>query len=291
MVRPAIIVHGGAGMWPSPLLPGATAGCLAAARIGWAFVADGGSALDAAVAAVIALEDDPRFNAGRGSMLTENGTVEMDASAMDGAALAAGACAAVQGIRNPIALARAILADGNTVLLVGAGAERFADQHGIARCPPEALITDAQRARWQQRRTGDPGGNTVGAVAIDRAGHVAAATSTGGLFNKRAGRVGDSALIGAGTYADDTAGAASATGIGEAIMRVALAKTAVDLLRDGRHPMHATRAAVHDLARRTAAAGGIILVDALGRIGYAQTQAHMPIAFRDGTHADFTAAC
>jgi len=291
MLRPALIVHGGAGTVEAEAMPRLRAGCEDAARAGWQVLASGGHAVDAAIAAVVAMEDDPLFNAGTGSVLTSAGTVETDASVMEGATLAAGACGAVSAVRNPILLAQAILVDRQNVLLVGDGAATFAREHGVAPCEPAALITAERRARWQRRVGGDEGGNTVGAVAVDCRGHVAAATSTGGIFFKRPGRVGDSAVIGAGTYADDTTGAASATGLGEAIIRVGLAKGALDRLRDGRDPMAAARTAIHELHQRTGAVAGMILVDPLGRIGYACHAPHMPIAYRHARIDSFISEC
>ena len=291
MARPALIVHGGAGRIEAAEAPAIEAGCMAAAHAGWRVLGDGGSALAAVVAAVVELENDSHFNAGRGSVLTSAGSIEVDASLMEGATLAAGACGAVRGVRNPITLAHAILRHATSVMLVGAGAEAFADDHGVARCGPEELITERQRRRWEQGASVEGGGGTVGAVAVDRCGHVAAATSTGGLFCKHPGRVGDSAIIGAGTYADDRAGAASATGSGEAIIRVALAKTAVDLLRDGRDPMAAARLAIAELAARTGASAGVIVVDRLGRIGFAHNTPQLPRGRRDAGATAIEFAC
>ncbi len=279
MPLPVLIAHGGAGSIEAHAAASYRRGCEAAVETGCRLLAQGGTALDAVVATVVVLEENPLFNAGRGSVLTSAGTVETDASAMDGSTLDGGGCGAVSGVRNPILLARAILAARQNVLLVGAGATAFARERGLSLCGPADLITPEQRARWQ-RRAAEPGpGNTVGAVAADRHGHVAAATSTGGIFYKRPGRVGDSAVIGAGTYADDTTGAASATGAGEAIIRMGLARGAVDRLRDGRDPMAAAQAAIDDLTRRTGASAGLIVVDRLGRIGYAHGTPSMPVAY------------
>jgi beta-aspartyl-peptidase (threonine type) len=220
---------------------------------------------------VRALEDDERFNAGRGSALTRDGTVEMDAAIMSGEGLRLGAVAAVSGVRNPIELARRVLEDGAHALLVGAGAVDFAREAGIPLCAPDFHVTETARgdlARELARRAHATGGGTVGAVAVDAGGHVAAATSTGGMVGKRAGRVGDSPLPGAGTYADDEAGAASATGHGERIMQVALTKTAIDLLRAGRPAAQAARAALATLDR-VAGHGGLIVVDKNGGVGAA----------------------
>jgi L-asparaginase / beta-aspartyl-peptidase len=278
ILRPALILHGGAGLAHPERQTAQRAGCTAALAAGWSVLIDGGNALDAAVSAVAVLEDAPAFNAGLGSCLTSTGVVEMDATVMDGSTLCAGAVGAVRGIRNPVCLARAILDDGRHVMLAGCEAEAFARAHGVPTCAPESLITASQRQRWQERRdTGAMG--TVGAAAVDRAGHVAAATSTGGIFYKLPGRVGDSAVIGAGTYADDALGAASATGHGEAIIRVVLAKSVVDDLGDGSDPAGAAHGGIQRLERRVAGSGGIIVVDALGRFGYACNTAHMTVAY------------
>jgi len=278
--QPLIVVHGGAGD-RAPDGPGedaARAGCDAAARAGFAILAAGGTALDAVEAAVRILEDDPIFNAGRGSCLTRAGTVEMDAAIMNGSGLRAGAVAAVDRVRNPIQLARAVLDDGEHVLLAGAGALAFARELGMKRVARGYHITPAARAdlarvlarrRAEDRRRAQGGGGTVGAVARDAGGHVAAATSTGGMVGKRPGRIGDSPLVGAGTYADDLAGAASATGHGERIIQVALGKTAIDLLAAGVAPEAAARRAIAILDKRTGGRGGVILVGRTGGPGVA----------------------
>ena len=288
MIVPAIVVHGGAGGRPpdDPQVAAGFEGCAAAAAIGYAMLRAGGAALDAVQAAVRALEDDERFNAGRGSCLTRAGTAEMDAAVMDGQTLRLGAVAAVTGVRNPIDLARRVFDDGEHALLVGEGALGFAREAGVALTASDFHVTDAARAalaRELAARAGQPpgsgglgaaGGGTVGAVAVDVAGHVAAATSTGGMNGKRPGRVGDSPLAGAGTYADDETGAASATGHGERILSVALTKSAVELLRAGvRAPDAATRAVA--LLDRVSGRGGIILVSRHGEIGIAHNTASM----------------
>ena len=278
MQRPTLLVHGGAGDWPAEVRAEAAAGCARAADVGWAVLTAGGAALDAVQAAVVALEDDPLFNAGVGSSLTAAGSVEMDASLMDGATRRGAGVAGVTTIRNPILLARCALDDGRHVLLAGAGAEQLGRRRGLAAVPPESLVTAAQRRRWSARAAGPPG--TVGCVAVDAAGHLAAATSTGGLRGKLPGRIGDSAVIGAGTYADDGAGAASATGHGETILLAGLARAAVDGVRDGRHPAMVAAALLAALAERPRGEAGLILVDRFGRIGIAQRAAHMPHACR-----------
>jgi len=278
-MSPVIVVHGGAGRFPERDQEEQGKGCRAAVLEGWRCLLRGGSALDAVEEAVVFLEDHPLFNAGKGSVCNAEGEVEMDASLMAGRTLEAGAVGAVRAIRNPIRLARRILEDGRHILLVGEGARRFASEVGVATCAPEELVTERQRARWEAWQGGAAG--TVGAVAMDGTGGVAAATSTGGLIGKRPGRVGDSALIGSGTYADASLGAASATGNGEAIMRVVLTKTAVELLRAGRHPVEAARAAIGILERW--GEGGIILIDRQGRVGHAHNTPFMSAAFMDQT--------
>lgn len=278
MQRPTLLVHGGAGDWPAELQAPAAAGCARAADAGWAVLTAGGAALDAVQAAVVALEDDPLFNAGVGASLTAGGMVEMDASLMDGAARRGAGVAGVTTIRNPVRLARCVLDDGRHVLIAGAGAEQLGRRRGLPTLPPEALVTAAQRRRWSLHAGGQPG--TVGCVAVDTAGHLAAATSTGGLRGKLPGRIGDSAVIGAGTYADDAAGAASATGTGEAILVAGLARAAVDGVRAGRHPAAVAAAVLRALAERPRGEAGLILVDRFGRVGVAHRAAHMPHACR-----------
>jgi beta-aspartyl-peptidase (threonine type) len=277
MQRPTLIVHGGAGHWPAELLAGAAAGCAAAADAGWAVLAGGGAALDAVEAAVAALEDDPRFNAGVGSSLSDAGTVEMDASIMDGSRRRGAGVAGVTATRNPVRLARLVLEDGRHVLMAGAGAERLGRARDLPALPPEAFVTAAQRRRWAGRLPGQPG--TVGAVALDGAGRLAAATSTGGLRGKRVGRIGDSAVIGAGTYADDGAGAASATGSGEAIILAGLARAAVEAVREGRDPAAVAPALLREVAARGGDAG-LILLDRFGRVAIASGAGAMPTARR-----------
>lgn len=274
MVEPAIIVHGGAGRGSGELREARLTGCREAAVIGWKVLQAGGAALDAVEAAVAALEDDPLFNAGTGSSLNQAGEVEMDAAVMS-AALDAGAVAAVRGIRNPVRLARRVLEDGRHVLLVGSGAHDFARRAGIPSVSPETLVTPRQYERWKQ----DHG--TVGCVARDRAGGIAAATSTGGTFGKFPGRVGDTPLVGCGTYAG-AEGAASCTGDGEAIIKVLLARTSVDLLASGRPPDEAAREAVALLRRQTGGQAGVIVVNRDGAVGYAHNAEEMPVCHITG---------
>jgi isoaspartyl peptidase/L-asparaginase-like protein (Ntn-hydrolase superfamily) len=287
---------------------------LAAVQAGARILRAGGSALDAVIATVRALEDHPLFNAGLGSLLTIEGTVEMDASVMvavppprrRGAAatssrgarrgprlraeLRAGAVAVVTRVCNPILLARAVMEHTPHILMAGAGAERLARRAGLALCRPEDLVTARARARWRaamERRaeaagTAAAGGGrfgTVGAVALDAHRVLAAATSTGGVSGKMPGRVGDSAIIGAGTFAD-APGAASATGQGEAIMKAALCREAVMALRRG-EPRAVAERAIADLTALTGGQAGVILVDRHGRLGYAHNAEVMDVAIFD----------
>jgi beta-aspartyl-peptidase (threonine type) len=272
---PAVIVHGGAGPIKDDSLPPRLDGCKEAALAGWQVLQQGGAALDAVEAAVVVLEDNPLFNAGTGSTLTCNGRVEMDSGIMDGSDLRAGAVGAVQGIKNPIKLARRILEDGRHVLLAGEGALSFARQVGIPEVPPESLIVETRRERWRESH------GTVGCVALDTKGRVAVATSTGGILNKLPGRVGDSPLFGCGTYADEHGGV-SCTGDGEAIIRVLLAKSALEYLKLGADPHGAATEAVKLLATKTGGTGGLIIIDRNGRIGYARNTPRMPVCFIAG---------
>ena len=271
---PALIVHGGAGADPAEGLEELRAAVREAVLAGWRVLAADGHALDAVEAAVRVLEDHPRFNAGHGSVLTAAGTVEMDASIMEGDRLACGAVAAVNRVANPITLARRIMGDGRHVLLVADGAHAFAREAGLPECDPASLVTERQRARLAVHGRG-----TVGAVALDRHGTAAAATSTGGMVGKHPGRVGDSALIGCGTYADSTLGAVSCTGSGEAIIRVVLARRTLEFLKEADDPDYAAKVAVDLLVEEGRGEGGLILVDWRGRVGYAQSTPLMPVAW------------
>lgn len=272
-----IVVHGGAGPEPPEDRPARRAGVERAARAGHAVLEAGGSALDAVLAAVVVLEDDPGFNAGLGSVLTTCGHVEMDASVMEGTALEAGAIGAVRGVANPILLADAVRREGREVMLVGPATLELARRAGMRIVDPDALVTPEARRRWQASLP--VAGETVGAVARDRAGRVAAATSTGGVPGKRAGRIGDSAVIGAGTYADDRLGAGSATGPGEKIIRAVMVRAALERMASGASPADAATEALDVLRTRLGAEAGLILVDPRGRIGVACTTPAMASAW------------
>ncbi len=231
--RWSLAIHGGAGAMAREAMTRADqgeheAGLAAALDAGIAVLASGGSALDAVEAAVVALEDDPHFNAGRGSVFTYDGAIELDASIMDGRSRAAGAVTGLTTVRNPVRLARAVMEHSAHVFLGGAGAEAFARAHGIEIVDPAWFAINERRRQLEAVKA--RGGfdaevkyGTVGAVAVDAMGHVAAATSTGGLTGKRWGRIGDSPVIGAGNYADDRSCAVSATGSGEFFIRAGVA--------------------------------------------------------------------
>lgn len=282
MAVPGVLVHGGAGDLRGERVAEHIEGCLRAARAGAMVLRAGGSALDAVVRAVEVLEDDPRFNAGTGACLTHEGTLELDASVMDGASLRVGAVCAMPPFKNPVAIARAVLESGRHVLYAGEGARAFALRAGFSPADPESMITAAARKRLAEVHAGSaeaawPGG-TVGAVAFDGE-HVAAATSTGGMVDKHPGRVGDTPLVGAGTYADDECGAGSATGVGEAIIRILLTRRACEMLRDGRAPREAAEAAIELLGRRVQGRGGLILMGREGTPGWARNTNTMTYAY------------
>ena len=276
MPPPALIVHGGAWDIPDGLVQACRQGCTAALQIGWAVLDAGGSSLDAVCAAVRALEDDPTFNAGTGSSTNTAGVVETDASVMVGDGLQAGAVAALQDILHPVDVARAVLQPTPHVLLAGQGALQFALDQGFARLPPGALARPRARDAAPQIAGA---GDTVGAVAVDRHGVIAAATSTGGTPGKMPGRVGDSPLIGAGTFAS-TAGGASATGWGEVIIRSAMSLRAVDAMQAGADAQGAEEAAVAAACALNEQGAGIIVVDRAGRVGRAWCTPRMAFAWR-----------
>jgi L-asparaginase / beta-aspartyl-peptidase len=282
-VEPIVVVHGGASEWYAGTSLGCDA-CRRAARAGWEALAAGGRALDAVIAAVRVVEDDPVCNAGTGSVLTSRGTLELDACVMDGASLASGAVAVLPPFRHPVDVARAVLEDGRYHLLVGDGAAAFARARGFTPCDPELMITADRRAESEGRGRFERG-NTVGAVARDANGHLAAATSTGGIAGTDPGRVGDAPLVGGGTYADEHA-ACSCTGDGEAFARACAAFWTVEHVADG-----AQAAAERSVARvreRFGGYGGLILLAKTGDVGIARSASAMPhaIARSDGSVVD-----
>lgn len=286
-MQPSLIVHGGAWNIPDEAVEDCRVGCRKALEAGWRFLKAGGTALDSVEAAIVELEDFPAFDAGIGSHLNRDGRVQLDAILMDGTSLKAGAVAAVERIRNPIRLARRVLESSEHMMLAGAGAEQFAVENGLALCSRGDLILERERTAWRrcsedahlaEFHFGHQQG-TVGAVAMDAHGKLAAGTSTGGTCCKFPGRVGDSPLIGCGCYADAEAGAVSCTGWGEAIMKIVMAKGAVDFLRSGRSVKDAANAAVSQLAERAHGTGGLILLDREGRAGFAFSTPRMACGY------------
>ena len=292
VMKPAVVVHGGAWDIPEDQVEPHVKGCGRAAERGFETMARGGSAVDAVEEAVVEMEDDPIFDAGKGSVLNQMGQVEMDAIIMDGMTLRSGAVATLRHVRNPIRVARKLMDMTEFSMVAGEGAFRFALANGFEECSEEDLLDGRELEDYREFiRTGvlrteehfsGKERDTVGACAIDSHGHLACATSTGGTPRKIAGRVGDSPLIGSGAYADDSLGAASATGWGERIMSVVLSKSALDMLNDAREPAMACRRAVEMMAKRVNGYGGLIMIDSRGRIGYYCNTPKMAFAFVDG---------
>ena len=294
--NPVLVVHGGAWDIPDDMVEPHLNGVRHASAAGWRVLERGGSALDAVEEAVVILEDDETFDAGRGSFLNRDGKVQLDAFIMDGATLRGGGVGCVERLRNPVRAARKILSDSPHVYFVAEGAERFAAEHGITLCRNEDLIIPREVARlrdYQSQVSGDGkdlfapaissdmlSHDTVGAVALDREGNIAASTSTGGTLNKAPGRLGDSSLIGCGCYADNLSAAASTTGGGEPIMKLVLAKWAADRVESGSLPEWVAQEAMNYLKQRLDGHGGIILLDARGRVGIAHNTPRMAWALR-----------
>ena len=288
--KTAIIVHGGAGAWNlrGDNLEIGVEACGEAAMVGQRVLLAGGSALDAVEAAVRILEDCPALDAGRGSYPNAQGQIEMDAIIMDGETLDLGAVAAIQRVQNPISLARRIMNGTDHAFLVGEGADAFADSVGFPRCELADLLVGealeqylADRSRPVQapaKLFALPMG-TVGAVALDSQGNLAAATSTGGTVNKMPGRVGDSPLVGSGAYADNWTAAASATGHGEALMKIVISKRVCDFVANGLSAHRACQAAIQILEERVNGSGGVIAVDPRGGVGWAYNTNAMPYAY------------
>ena len=272
---------------------------------GWRVLEAGGSALDAVEEAVVILEDDETFDAGRGSFLNRDGKVQLDALIMDGATLRAGGVGCVEHLRNPVRAARKILSESPHVYFVAEGAEKFAAEHGVPLCKNEDLVIDREverlRAYQASQAAKKQDGNdlfaashedmtishdTVGAVALDRSGNIAAATSTGGTLNKAPGRLGDSSLIGCGCYADNESAAASTTGWGEPIMKLVLAKWTADRIAAGNLPEWSAKEAMNYLKQRVNGHGGIIVLDAHGRFGIAHNTPRMAWAYRTVSKQD-----
>lgn len=294
---PILIVHGGAWAIPDDALEAHEQGVFDALQAGYSLLERGASAVDAVEGAVSQMEDDGTFDAGRGSFLTRDGRVQLDALLMDGSTLRAGGVACVERLRNPIQAARLVLDKSPHVYFVGEGAEQFAQSHGMQLVNNADLVLDRERVRLEEAQakeraglpdmtfagddkspetaTGFDSHDTVGAVALDTEGHIAAATSTGGTLNKAPGRVGDSSLIGCGCYADNASAAVSLTGWGEPIMKLVLGKWAVDRVQQGQSPEQVAGEAIAYLYKRLRGHGGIILLGPDGRYGIAHNTPRM----------------
>jgi beta-aspartyl-peptidase (threonine type) len=296
MRKPIMLVHGGAWAIPDDAAEAHLWGVRNALEAGYKILTLGGSALDAVEAAVTVMEDDPTFDAGRGSFLTSDGRVQLDALLMDGGRMKAGGVACVERLRNPIQAARLVLEQSPHVYFVGSGAEEFAQSHGMPLIDNAELVLDRERERLKNAQERQAAGladatfsgleddkgpetaiprvidfshDTVGAVALDAHGNLAAGTSTGGTLNKTPGRVGDSSLIGCGCYADNMSAAVSLTGWGEPIMKLVLGKWATDRVAAGSAPEFSAREAITYLHNRLGGHGGIILLGPDGRFGMA----------------------
>lgn len=281
-MKPTIIVHGGAGSWDlnSERIQIGMDACRAAALAGQKVLLEGGSALDAVETAVNVLEDCPALDAGKGSYPNANGNIEMDALIMDGRTLNMGAIASVELVQYPISLARRVMTDTKHTFIVGAGASQFADSINFPRCTIADLISDLTTdPNMPNEHASGPIGDTVGAIAIDAEGNIAAATSTGGTRGKMPGRVGDSPLVGSGGYADNHSAGVSATGQGEAIMKLILSKQVCDYVASGLSAQAACDAAIQLLTERTGAEGGLIAIDHRGQVGFAFNTTAMPHAY------------
>ncbi|MDE3261902.1 MAG: isoaspartyl peptidase/L-asparaginase [Acidobacteriota bacterium] len=260
---PALLVHGGAWDIPPEEREAHETGALVAARLGLDSLRDGVSALDTVEAVVTLLEDDPALNAGTGSVLNRRGEAVLDASIMDGEDLRVGGVAAVRTVRNPVRVARRVIEATRQVLLAGPGAEEFAREQGFEAIRPEELVVPREverlRAHRARRRAAAPG-DTVGAVAIDGEGRIAAAGSTGGTLNKRPGRVGDTPLPGAGLYADSQIGGVACTGWGEGIARLSMARAVLARMEGGQDPADAARELLAACWSRLGGTAGLLIV-------------------------------
>ena len=300
-IDPVLVVHGGAWAMPDEMVDAHIRGVNNALAAGWRVLESGGSALDAVEEAVVIMEDDDTFDAGRGSFLNRDGRVQLDAFIMDGGTLRGGGVGCVEHLRNPIRAARKILSESPHVYFVGEGAEKFAAEHGVPLCKNEELIIPREIERLKKyqaelaQRDAKQDGNdlfaaesddvtishdTVGAVALDRNGNIAAATSTGGTLNKAPGRLGDSSLIGCGCYADNESAAASTTGWGEPIMKLVLAKWTADRIAAGNLPEWSAQEAMNYLKQRVNGHGGIIVLNREGHIGIAHNTPRMAWAYK-----------
>jgi beta-aspartyl-peptidase (threonine type) len=296
MHKPILVVHGGAWAMPDDAVEAHLNGVRNALRAGWQVLEEGGTAVDAVEEAVVVMEDDDTFDAGRGSFLTRDGHVQMDALIMDGKTLRAGGVGCVEKVRNAIRLSRLVLDESPHVYFVGEGAERFAQEHGMSLIDNSELVLPREVERLRKVQAllaegkADPtfagaefAHDTVGAVALDPFGNLAAATSTGGTVNKTPGRVGDSSLIGCGCYADNLSAAVSCTGWGEPMMKLVLAKWAADHIQPGKENAQSTaELAIQMLSQRLNGHGGLIVLDAHGHYGIAHNTPRMAWGVRQG---------
>jgi len=287
------LVHGGAWAIPDDQVEAHLNGVRNARDAGWKVLTRGGTAIEAVEAAVVVMEDDPTFDAGRGSFLNADGRVQLDAMVMCGATLRAGGVGCVERVRNAIKAARKVLEESPHVYLVADGAERFAEQHGIELIDNSELVVPREvellkiakekEARGESHEifsTQEYPSDTVGAVALDQDGDIAGATSTGGTLNKTPGRVGDSSLIGCGCYADNESAAISTTGWGEPMMKLVIAKWTADQVLGGADPQQAATDAILYLKRRLNGHGGMIVLDAKGRYGISHSTPRMAWAIK-----------
>ena len=291
MPDPVLVIHGGAWAMPDDVVDAHINGVRHALATGWRVLERGGSSVDAVEEAVVIMEDDETFDAGRGSFLNRDGKVQLDALIMDGATLRAGGVGCVERLRNPVRAARKILSESPHVYFVGEGAERFAAEHGVTLCRNQDLVIprEVERLRAYQAQAASGGDDlfapaishdTVGAVALDRDGNIAAATSTGGTLNKAPGRLGDSSLIGCGCYANNESAAASTTGWGEPIMKLVLAKWTADRIAAGNLPQWAAQESMNYLKERVNGHGGIVVLDTHGHFGIAHNTPRMAWALK-----------
>jgi beta-aspartyl-peptidase (threonine type) len=294
--KPVLLVHGGAWAIPDDQVAAHLNGVHNASAVGWKVLTRGGTAIEAVEAAVVVLEDDETFDAGRGSFLNSDGKVQLDAMLMCGSTLRAGGVGCVEHIRNAIKAARKVLEESPHVYLVADGAERFAAEHGIPLIDNSQLVIqreiDLLKVAKEKESRGESHeifssveypSDTVGAVALDLDGNIAAATSTGGTLNKTPGRVGDSSLIGCGCYADNESAAISTTGWGEPMMKLVIAKWTADQVLNGADPQQAAIDAIMYLKRRLNGHGGMIVLDSKGHYGISHNTPRMAWALKTTT--------
>ncbi|HEV8538277.1 MAG TPA: isoaspartyl peptidase/L-asparaginase family protein [Bacteroidota bacterium] len=288
----SLIIHGGAWDIPEDRIEAHRAGCSKSLQLGWEMLQSGATAVDVVERVVCFLEDDGAFDAGSGSHLNADGEIELDASIMNGKTLRCGAVAAVHRVKNPISLARKVMDESEHILLVSTGAEQFAFDNGMQLHDPNTFASSRERTAWQASqhqqhyttkdafRKTKAAGDTVGAVAMDGNGDICVGTSTGGTFRKHPGRVGDSPLIGCGSYAENAVGGVSTTGWGEAMIKVVMAKTVIDIMEmNGGNPQAAAEKGIDIVKRKADGYGGVIVLNHQGKIGIAYNTPRMARAY------------